>query len=162
MPTIQGHTISHAPSMTLIHSSHERKTVSVSNSAKITKTPEITAIFVAVESRSNRRAHGEIHNQRPSSQLHQSSHCFGSETAIVAPVKSAIISVLDEAGCSNRRRELVTFRYYEFGRSVSRYPLAPRRQSKRFQLTAGSFGADRVVKAQTDIRIRTLPRKPIG
>ncbi|MGB9210595.1 MAG: hypothetical protein WCB78_21170, partial [Pseudolabrys sp.] len=32
------------------------------------------------------------HNQRPSSQLHQSSHCFGSEnpTAIVAPVKSGI------------------------------------------------------------------------
>ena len=92
MPTIQGHTISHAPSMTLIHSSHGRKTVSVSNSAKITKIPEITAICVAVESRSNRRAHGEMHNQRPNSQLHQSSHCFGSEnpTAIVAPVKSAI------------------------------------------------------------------------
>jgi hypothetical protein len=33
-----------------------------------------------------------MHNQRPNSQLHQSSHCFGSEnpTAIVAPVKSAI------------------------------------------------------------------------
>ena len=92
MPTIQGHTISHAASMTLIHSSHERKTVSVSNSAKITKTPEITAVCVAVESRSNRRAHGEMHNQRPNSQVHQSSHCFGSEnsTAIVAPVKSGI------------------------------------------------------------------------
>jgi hypothetical protein len=51
MPTIQGHTISHAPSMTLIHSSHDRKTVRVSNSAKITKIPEITAICVAVESR---------------------------------------------------------------------------------------------------------------
>jgi len=74
--------------MTLIHSSHERKTVSVSNSAKITKIPEITAIFVAVESRSNRRAHGEMHNQRPSSQLHQSSHCFGSDTAIVAPFQN--------------------------------------------------------------------------
>src|SRR5262245_22604254 len=87
MPTVQGHTISHAPSITLIHSSHERKTVSVSNSAKITKTPEITAIFVAVESESNRSAHGEMHNQRPSIQLHQSSHWFGSETAIVAPSK---------------------------------------------------------------------------
>jgi hypothetical protein len=76
----------------LIHSSHGRKTVSVSNSAKITKIPEITAICVAVESRSNRRAHGEMHNQRPNSQLRQSSHCFGSEnpTAIEAPVKSAI------------------------------------------------------------------------
>ena len=92
MSTIQGHTISHAPSMTLIHSSHGRKTVSVSNSVKITKIPEVTAICVAVESRSNRRAHGEMHNQRPSSQLHQSSHCFGSEnpTAIVVPVKSGI------------------------------------------------------------------------
>src|SRR5262245_49461080 len=87
MPTIQGHTISHAPSMTLNHSSHDRKAVSVSNSAKITKIPEITAICVAVESRSNRRAHGEMHSQRPNSQLHQSSHRFGSEnsTAIVTP-----------------------------------------------------------------------------
>ena len=29
-----------------------------------------------------------MHNQRPSSQLHQSSHCFGGETAIVAPFQN--------------------------------------------------------------------------
>jgi hypothetical protein len=79
MPIIQGQTISHAPSMTLIHSSHDWKMESVTNSAKITKIPEITAVLVAVASRSYPSAQGEMHSQIPSSQLHQSSHCLGRE-----------------------------------------------------------------------------------
>src|SRR5262245_60686880 len=70
--------------MTLIHSSHDWKIESVTNSAQMIKSPEITAVCVAVESGSKRRAHGEIHNQIPSSQLHQSSHCLGSENSTAA------------------------------------------------------------------------------
>jgi hypothetical protein len=65
--------------MTLIHSSHARNTDSVITSAKMINIPEITAVRVAVGSKSNSRAQGAMHNQIPSTQLHQSSHCFGTE-----------------------------------------------------------------------------------
>jgi hypothetical protein len=74
--------------MTLIHSSHDRKIESVTNSAKMIKSPESTDICVAIGSRSYRRAQGDMHSQIPSSQLHQSSHCFGSENSTAAIVAS--------------------------------------------------------------------------
>ena len=84
IPRTQEHIINHAPSMPLINSSHDWKTDNVNNSVKIIKRPEITAARVAVESASNRSAQGEMHNQIPSNQLHQSSHCSGNLTAVIS------------------------------------------------------------------------------
>ena len=72
--------------MTVIHSSHTRKMERLTTSAKIINIPDITAVRVAVVSKSNRRAHGEMHSQIPSNQLHQSSHCLGGENFVAATI----------------------------------------------------------------------------
>src|SRR5262245_46254478 len=72
-----GETTSQAPSVTLIHSSHTRKTDSVTASAQTTRKPTLTALRVAIMSYSNSSTQGESINQMPSAQSHQSSHCFG-------------------------------------------------------------------------------------
>src|SRR5215467_15438925 len=81
MASIQGEITSHAPSATLIHSSHGRNSESVTTSARMIRKPTITALRVGTGSRSNSSAHGEMHSQMPKAQLAQSSHCFGSVSA---------------------------------------------------------------------------------
>src|SRR3954467_6571856 len=72
-----GETTSQAPSATLIHSSHTRKTDRVTASAQTTRKPTPTALRVAVVAYSNSSTQGESISQMPSAQSHQSSHCFG-------------------------------------------------------------------------------------
>src|ERR1700736_1447669 len=81
MPSTHGEITSHAPSATLIHSSHGRNTDKVTTSTRMIRNPTITALRVGTRSRSNSSAQGEMHSQMPKAQLAQSSHCFGSDSS---------------------------------------------------------------------------------
>src|SRR4029453_7130161 len=85
IPIAQGLIISQIPSITLIHSSHARKADSVTTSATIIKSPEITVACVAVGSRPNGKIQGERQSQMPSSQIHPSCQCLGGAAIIFAP-----------------------------------------------------------------------------
>src|ERR1051325_544992 len=104
MPSTQGEIISHAPSATLIHSSHGRNTDKVTTSTRMMRKPTITALRVGTRSRSNSSAQGEMHSQMPKAQLVQSSHCLGNETSartgirIVITLLRSVITLLLSLG----------------------------------------------------------------